>query len=80
MADGLLERLFWRVDDHLDYLLTLASLRILDAVCGPALSTPLFLAAGYYGLNILRDRENPNTVRMEFLAHNWPRRRAQKSD
>jgi hypothetical protein len=28
-------KLFWRVADQLDYLLTLARLRILDAVCGP---------------------------------------------
>jgi hypothetical protein len=35
MADGPLKRLFWRVVDRLDYLVTLARLRILDAVCGP---------------------------------------------
>jgi len=35
MADGPLRRLFWRVTDQLDYLVTLALLRILDAVCGP---------------------------------------------
>ena len=35
MADRRLGRLFWRVADHLDYLLTLARLRILDALAGP---------------------------------------------
>jgi hypothetical protein len=40
MADGRLERLFWRVADQLDYLVTLASLRVLDAVCGPEPETP----------------------------------------
>lgn len=35
-----LERLFWRVADQLDYLVTLAQLRILDAVCGPEPETP----------------------------------------
>jgi hypothetical protein len=34
MADGRLRRLFWRGADHLDYLVRLARLRILDAVCG----------------------------------------------
>ena len=33
-------RLFWRVVDQLDYLLTLARLRILDALPGPELETP----------------------------------------
>ena len=40
MADGLLERLFWRVVDHLDYLVTLTGLRILDALAGPPPETP----------------------------------------
>jgi hypothetical protein len=40
MADGRLRRLFWRVVDHLDYLLTLAWLRILDALAGPLPNTP----------------------------------------
>jgi hypothetical protein len=40
MADGPLRRLFWRVADELDYLLTLARLRILDAVAGPLPETP----------------------------------------
>ena len=35
MADGPLQRLFWRVVDALDYLLTLARLRILDALADP---------------------------------------------
>ena len=35
MVDGPLRRLFWRVADRLDYLLTLVSLRILDALAGP---------------------------------------------
>ena len=40
MADGRLERMFWRVADQLDYLLTLASLRILDALAAPLPETP----------------------------------------
>ena len=40
MTDGRLERLFWRVADQLDYLVTLASLRILDALAGPLPETP----------------------------------------
>jgi hypothetical protein len=40
MADGPLRRLFWRVADQLDYLVTLASLRILDALAGPEPETP----------------------------------------
>jgi len=36
MADGRLRRLFWRVVDHIGYLLTLAWLRILDALAGPS--------------------------------------------
>jgi hypothetical protein len=35
MTKGPLLGLFWRVADHLDYLLTLARLRILDALAGP---------------------------------------------
>ena len=35
MADRPLQRLFWRVADDLDYLWTLASLRILDRLAGP---------------------------------------------
>jgi hypothetical protein len=34
MADERLGRLFWRTVDPLDYLLTLARLRILDALAG----------------------------------------------
>jgi len=40
MTDGLLRRLFWRVVDHLDYIMTLARLRILDALAGPLPETP----------------------------------------
>jgi hypothetical protein len=40
MADERLERLFWRVADELDYLLTLVWLRILDALAGPLPETP----------------------------------------
>jgi hypothetical protein len=40
MSDGPLRRLFWRAVDHLDYLVTLARLRIRDAVCGPEPETP----------------------------------------
>jgi len=36
MADGRLRRLFWRVADDLDYLVTLTRLRIL---AGPLLET-----------------------------------------
>jgi hypothetical protein len=36
MTDGPLRRLFWRVADQLDYLLTLARLRILDKLAGPS--------------------------------------------
>ena len=35
MADGPLRRLFWRLVDDLDYLLTLVTLRIFDALAGP---------------------------------------------
>jgi hypothetical protein len=35
MPKGPLRRLFWRVADDLDYLWTLAMLRILDALAGP---------------------------------------------
>jgi hypothetical protein len=34
MADKSLRLVFWRVIDALDYWLTLAQLRILDALCG----------------------------------------------
>jgi hypothetical protein len=34
-ADGPLHRIFLRVVDHLDYLVTLTRLRILDALTGP---------------------------------------------
>jgi hypothetical protein len=35
MTDTWLGRLFWRVADDLDYLVTLASLRVLDALPVP---------------------------------------------
>jgi hypothetical protein len=35
MFDSGLRRFFWRIVDHLDYVLTLVRLRILDAVAGP---------------------------------------------
>jgi hypothetical protein len=40
MADGRLRRAFWHVTDQLDYLVTLAWLRILDALAGPLPETP----------------------------------------
>jgi hypothetical protein len=39
MADKSLGLVFWRVLDALDYWLTLARLRILDALCGAELDT-----------------------------------------
>jgi hypothetical protein len=35
-----LPRLFWRLADALDYLVTLTRLRILDAIVGPEAETP----------------------------------------
>ena len=40
MSDGPLRRFCWRVIDNLDYGLTLARLRILDALAGPEPETP----------------------------------------
>jgi hypothetical protein len=40
MADRLLRRLFWRVADDLDYLVTLTRLRILDANRRPRAGDP----------------------------------------
>ncbi len=40
MSDGPLRRRFWRVVDALDYLMTLAWLRILDALAGPEPEMP----------------------------------------
>jgi hypothetical protein len=40
MTDTRLGRLFWRVADQLDYLVTLARLRIVDALAGPLPETP----------------------------------------
>jgi hypothetical protein len=39
-ATGRLRRLFWRVADDLDYLWTLAMLRILDRLAGPLPEKP----------------------------------------
>jgi hypothetical protein len=40
MADRPLRRLFWRAAGDLDYLWTLATLRMLDALAGPLPETP----------------------------------------
>jgi hypothetical protein len=40
MADRPLRSLFWCVADELDYLATLARLRILDVLAGPLPETP----------------------------------------
>ena len=40
VADGRLRQLFWRAVDQLDYVVTLARLRILDALTGPLPETP----------------------------------------
>ena len=40
MAEGRLRRLFWHVVDPIGYLLTLAWLRILDALARPEPETP----------------------------------------
>jgi hypothetical protein len=40
MTEGPLRRLFWRVVDALDYLLTMVRLRILDVLAGPEPETP----------------------------------------
>jgi hypothetical protein len=40
MFDTGLRRVLWRVVDHLDYVLTLTKLRILDALAGSELETP----------------------------------------
>jgi hypothetical protein len=40
MSEGPLRRLFWRLADDLDYLLTLVMLRIVDAVAGAEPETP----------------------------------------
>jgi hypothetical protein len=39
MADRPMRRLFWRVAEN-DYLVTLARLRVLDALAGPPPETP----------------------------------------
>jgi hypothetical protein len=40
MSDSPVRRLYWRVVDTLDYLLTLTTLRILDVFAGPEPETP----------------------------------------
>jgi hypothetical protein len=55
MVDGPLRRLFWHAADHLDYLLTLARLRILDALAGPLSETPA-------DQQRQRDREEPGVA------------------
>ena len=40
MLDTGLRRFVWRIADGLDYVLTLARLRILDALTGPLPETP----------------------------------------
>jgi hypothetical protein len=40
VADGRLRKLFWRAADQLDYVVTLARLRILDAWAGHLPETP----------------------------------------
>jgi hypothetical protein len=40
MTEGPLRRFFWRVADQLDYVVTLARLRMLDALAGPLPETP----------------------------------------
>ena len=40
MLDSGLRRILWRVVDHLEYVLTLTKLRILDALAGSELETP----------------------------------------
>ena len=50
MSEGLLARFFWQVVDALDYFVTLAKLRIVDAAAGPQPETPADQQRG-------RDRE-----------------------
>jgi hypothetical protein len=40
VTDTALGRLFWRVSDQLDYLVSLARLRVLDALAGSLPETP----------------------------------------
>lgn len=40
MSEGPLRHLFWRLVDYLDYLVTLARLRILGALASPLPETP----------------------------------------
>jgi hypothetical protein len=62
MAEGPLRRLFWRVADDLDYLVTLATLRILDALAGPEPETPA-------DLQRKRDRERIEGPRSTVIGH-----------
>ena len=67
MPDGPLRRLFWRVADQVDYLVTLARLRILDALAGPLpeipadRQRPIAIGNGYGG-HSPRSTEEPATV------------------
>ena len=47
MFDTGLRRVLWRVVDHLDYVLTLTKLRILDALAGSDPETPADLQRGH---------------------------------
>jgi hypothetical protein len=55
MTDTRLGRILWRVADELDYLLTLARLRILDALAGPEPETPADQQASASGWKV-RDK------------------------
>jgi hypothetical protein len=59
MADEPLRRLFWHVTDDLDYLVTLARLRILDELAGPEPATLVPTLDRFPGQSRLR----PNRVR-----------------
>jgi hypothetical protein len=53
MADRLMRRLFWRVADQFDYLVTLARLRVLDALAVPLPETPPISSANVSGRKVL---------------------------
>jgi hypothetical protein len=60
-------KLFWRLADELDFLVTLASLRILDALAGPEPETPADLQRQWDRERIARafprlDGEEPGAV------------------
>jgi len=61
MADGLPRRLFWRMADDLDYLVTLVRLRILDALAGPEPKTPA-------DQQLQRDRERIERMRSSVIG------------